>query len=195
MEKTDIIETVLKVIPDLDQSEAETLVEVADQRKAQAGAILLSQGDRGSELFLLLNGEFSVFYKARANLQSVAMHQTHFPGPGLLGEVNLILEAERTATVVSRTECDYLFFDKSSYDGIVLEHPRVAIKIVTKIASILQNRFENQRRTMYHNLIKDSSSPIVGVKRISHWLGYGGQISDTLSDRLFKDYDGENFNS
>jgi hypothetical protein len=48
---------------------------------------------------------------------------------------------------------------------------------------------------MYHNLIKDSSSPIVGVKRISHWLGYGGQISDTLSERLFKDYDGENFNS
>ena len=30
-------------------------------------------------------------------------------GPGLLGEVNLVLQASRTATVVSRTEADYLF--------------------------------------------------------------------------------------
>ena len=42
-------------------------VGIMEQRHAQAGTIMLSQGDSDSHLLLLLNGEFSVFYKCRVN--------------------------------------------------------------------------------------------------------------------------------
>ncbi len=195
MESAEIIEIVSQVIPDLETDEVATLVEIMEQRHAQAGTIMLSQGDSDSHLLLLLNGEFSVFYKCRVNLTTVAMNIGNFSGPGLLGEVNLVLQASRTATVVSRTEADYLFLDAEAYNRIIHEHPRIAIKIVTNIASLIQNRSERTRRTMYQNLIKESPNPSVGISRLGRWLGKWTRVSEDMSKRLFGSFEGENFNS
>ena len=109
MEKPEIVPIVQQVIEDLEPAEVDTLLAGMEQRHAEAGTIMLSQGDTGSELLLLLNGDFSIFYKARVNLTSVAMNIGNISGPALMGEVNLVLQASRTATVVSRSECDYLY--------------------------------------------------------------------------------------
>ena len=195
MEKSEIFSITKQVIADLENAEVETLVEMMEQRHAEAGTIMVSQGDTSNELLLLLNGDFSVFSKFRVNLTSVAMNTNNFSGPGLLGEVNLVLQATRTATVVSRSECDYLFLNMESYNKIVVEHPRIAIKLVTKIASIIHNRGDNMRRTMFQNLIKESPNPMIGIGRIGFWLGKWTRISDDMSRRLFSDFEGENFNS
>ena len=110
METADVVEIVAQVIPDLEPDEIQILVDIMNQRQAQAGTIMLS-GDTGRELLLLLNGEFSVFYKCRVNLATVAMNIGNFPGPGLLGEVNLVLQSTRTATVclaASATICIWM---------------------------------------------------------------------------------------
>ena len=195
MEKSEIVAIAQEVIADLETAEVETLVGIMEQRYAKAGTILLSQGDTGSDLLLLLNGDFSVFYKARVNLTSVAMNTGNFSAPTLLGEVNLVLQATRTATVVSRSECDYLYLDMDKYNKIVVDHPRIAIKLVTKIASIIHNRGDNMRRTMYQNLIKESPNPSIGISRLGRWMGKWTRISDDMSQRLFSDFEGENFNS
>ena len=195
MEKSEIVAIAQEVITDLETAEVETLVGIMEQRRAKAGTIMLSQGDTGSHLLLLLNGDFSVFYKARVNLTSVAMNTGNFSAPTLLGEVNLVLQATRTATVVSRSECDYLYLDMDNYNKIVVDHPRIAIKLVTKIASIIHNRGDNMRRTMYQNLIKESPNPSIGISRLGRWMGKWTRISDDMSQRLFKDFEGENFNS
>ena len=195
MEKSEIVAIAQEVIADLETPEVETLVGIMEQRHAKAGTILLSQGDTGSDLLLLLNGDFSVFYKARVNLTSVAMNTGNFSAPTLLGEVNLVLQATRTATVVSRSECDYLYLDMDNYNKIVADHPRIAIKLVTKIASIIHNRGDNMRRTMYQNLIKESPNPSIGISRLGRWMGKWTRISDDMSQRLFSDFEGENFNS
>jgi len=195
LEKSEIVAIAQEVIADLETAEVETLVGIMEQRYAKAGTILLSQGDTGSDLLLLLNGDFSVFYKARVNLTSVAMNTGNFSAPTLLGEVNLVLQATRTATVVSRSECDYLYLDMDKYNKIVVDHPRIAIKLVTKIASIIHNRGDNMRRTMYQNLIKESPNPSIGISRLGRWMGKWTRISDDMSQRLFSDFEGENFNS
>ena len=195
MEKSEIVSVAQQVIADLEPDEIETLVEIMEQRHAKPGTIMLSQGDTDSHLLLLLNGDFSVFYKARVNLTTVAMNTGNFSGPTLLGEVNLVLQATRTATVVSRSEIDYLYLDMDNYNKIVVDHPRIAIKLVTKIASIIHNRGDNMRRTMYQNLIKESPNPSIGISRLGRWMGKWTRISDDMSRRLFSDFEGENFNS
>ena len=195
MENSEIVTVAQQVIADLETAEVETLLGIMEQRHAKAGTIMLSQGDTDSHLLLLLNGDFSVFYKARVNLTTVAMNTGNFSGPTLLGEVNLVLQATRTATVVSRSEIDYLYLDMDNYNKIVVDHPRIAIKLVTKIASIIHNRGDNMRRTMYQNLIKESPNPSIGISRLGRWMGKWTRISDDMSRRLFSDFEGENFNS
>jgi CRP-like cAMP-binding protein len=103
LENSEIVTVAQQVIADLETAEVETLLGIMEQRHAKAGTIMLSQGDTDSHLLLLLNGDFSVFYKARVNLTTVAMNTGNFSGPTLLGEVNLVLQATRTATVVYRS--------------------------------------------------------------------------------------------
>ena len=63
IEKSEIVAIAQEVIADLETAEVETLVGIMEQRHAKAGTILLSQGDTGSHLLLLLNGDFSVFIR------------------------------------------------------------------------------------------------------------------------------------
>ena len=55
-----------------------------------------------------------------------------FLGSGLAGRSEFGTASFSTATVVSRTEADYLFLDAEAYNRIIHEHPRIAIKVVTK---------------------------------------------------------------
>jgi hypothetical protein len=88
-----------------------------------------------------------------------------------------------------------LFLDVEAYNKIIQDHPRIAIKIVTNIASMIQNRSERTRRTMYQNLIKESPNPSVGISRLGRWLGKWTRVSEDMSKRLFGSFEGENFNS
>ena len=66
-----------------------------EERQAAGGTILVSQGDTDRDLYLLLNGSYSAFYKIRVNLTAVATNVGNWPGPSLLGEVNLVLDNTR----------------------------------------------------------------------------------------------------
>jgi CRP-like cAMP-binding protein len=68
LEKPEIVQIVQQVIEDLESAEVETLLEVMEQRHAQAGTIMLSQGDTGSDLLLLLNGDFFSFIRLASTL-------------------------------------------------------------------------------------------------------------------------------
>ena len=188
-------EIVAKILPSLTAEEVDQFLTYLEFREAAIGSILVSQGETDRDLYLLLNGAYSVFSKFRVNLTSVAMNTANFPGPGLLGEVNLVLDSTRTATVVAREACAYLYLSKDAFDRMTAEAPQIGIMIVTTVASIIHGRSENTRRVMYTNLISESPSVPVGISRIGRWMGKWTRVSDDISTKLFGDFEGENFNS
>ena len=111
------------------------------------------------------------------------------PWPGLAGG------SESGSTGFTNRDRCYLFLDVEAYNKIIEDHPRIAVKIVTSIASLIQNRAERTRRTMYHNLIKESPNASVGISRLGRWLGKWTRVSEDMSKRLFGSFEGENFNS
>ena len=99
------------------------------------------KGMASNELLLLLNGDFSVFSKFH-NLTSVAMNTNNFLVLAI-GRSKFSTSGARiiNGRVVARMRP--LFLNMDSYNKIVVEHPRIAIKLVTKIASIIHNRGDN----------------------------------------------------
>lgn len=195
MEDAEKKEKIAKILPALSTQEIDDFLPFLEEKHAEGGTILVSQGDTDRDLYLLLNGSFSAFYKIRVNLTSVATNIGNFPGPGILGEVNLVLDNTRTATVVAREACDYLYLSKDTFDEISDKYPSVAIKILTASAAIINGRFESMRKNMYSSIIHDSPTVPVGITRLGRLLGNWTRVPEEISKKLFADFDGENFNS
>jgi CRP-like cAMP-binding protein len=195
MEEAEQKATINKILPKLNSEDIDNFLPLLEKRNAAAGTILVSQGDTDRDLYLLLNGSFSAFYKIRVNLTAVTTNIGNWPGPSLLGEVNLVLDNTRNATVVAREACDYLYLSKDSFDQISEKHPAIAIKILTESAAIINGRSESMRKTMYASIINDSPSVPVGITRLGRLLGNWTRVPDEVSKKLFVDFEGENFNS
>jgi CRP-like cAMP-binding protein len=195
MEEAEQKATINKILPKLSSEDIDNFLPLLEEKNAAAGTILVSQGDTDRDLYLLLNGSFSAFYKIRVNLTAVTTNIGNWPGPSLLGEVNLVLDNTRNATVVAREACDYLYLSKDSFDQISEKHPAIAIKILTESAAIINGRSESMRKTMYASIINDSPSVPVGITRLGRLLGNWTRVPDEVSKKLFVDFEGENFNS
>jgi cAMP-dependent protein kinase regulator len=92
-------------------------------RSYEQGDIIVTEGERGSSLFLIVAGEVKVFTKGTA--------EEHVPlaelGPGdFFGEVSLLTGKPRTATITASTPVTAIELDKQDVDRIAVDHPEVS---------------------------------------------------------------------
>jgi CRP-like cAMP-binding protein len=105
--------------------ERETLVEIVastELRSYDEGDIIVTEGEPGSSLFLIVGGTVKVFTRTDdgANLQLAEL------GPGdFFGEVSLLSGKPRTATITTRTKVTAIELDRTSVDRIAEDHPEV----------------------------------------------------------------------
>jgi cAMP-dependent protein kinase regulator len=88
----------------------------------EPGAILVTEGERGSSLLVLTSGSVRCFVKnpEGRNVQVRQLGEGEF-----FGEISLLSGGARTATVTAAAPCELLELDKATFDEIVRRHPRV----------------------------------------------------------------------
>jgi CRP-like cAMP-binding protein len=99
------------------RSEAELtrLAALSEAVDAEPGAILMDQGDVGTECFIVLEGEAGIFSSG---------HHVATIGPGsVVGEMALIGHKPRNATVQAQTPMRLLAFDIPSFKKLLDEMP------------------------------------------------------------------------
>ena len=105
--------------------EREALVEIVASTELRAydeGDIIVTEGEPGSSLFLIVGGTIKVFTRSDdgGNLQLAEL------GPGdFFGEVSLLSGKPRTATITVRTPVTAIELDRASVDRIAENHPEV----------------------------------------------------------------------
>lgn len=94
-----------------------------------AGRTLASQGELGREAMIVLKGSAVV----RRNGRKIAEL-----GEGdVIGEMSLITNAPRTATVVASTDMVILLLDPRDFSAVMEDHPAVASKVLHTVAQRL----------------------------------------------------------
>jgi cAMP-dependent protein kinase regulator len=91
-------------------------------RSYREGDIIVTEGEPGSSLFLIVSGEVKVFTRGERG--------EHLPlaelGPGdFFGEVSLLTGKPRTATITAKNQVTAIELHKESVDRIASEHPEV----------------------------------------------------------------------
>lgn len=103
----------------------EALVEVLTSTKVRSfdsGDIIVTEGESGSSLFLIVSGVVKVFTRTEAggNLPLAELGLGDF-----FGEVSLLTGKPRTATITAQTDATVIELDRESFESIVEHHPEV----------------------------------------------------------------------
>jgi CRP/FNR family transcriptional regulator, cyclic AMP receptor protein len=102
------------------------VAQIADELDLPAGKEMATEGDRGREFFVLLNGEAEVTKQgSRIN----TMKKGDF-----FGEIALVTKMPRTATVTATSDVDVLVISERDFDSLLKKTPEIGRSIAEALA-------------------------------------------------------------
>jgi CRP-like cAMP-binding protein len=152
----------------LGSRELGALAEVARAVRVRARKEVFHKGDRGAQLYVVARGS------VKALTTSADGNDVVFSimGPGeVFGEVALLSENERTATVVAVDACELLVLDRRDFLAFLKSYPHVAIQMLGMLAERLRRTSELIEDTQFLNL------PVRLAKKLGALAGrYGSPV-------------------
>jgi CRP-like cAMP-binding protein len=114
----------------LGQRDLEQVAQLADEIDLPAGKVLMREGDRGAEMFVIVSGEAKIERDGREIDRS---------GPGtVLGEMALLSETPRTATVTLTEPSRLLVLAHREFHSLLADVPAVRTCVMDELARRLQ---------------------------------------------------------
>ena len=108
------------------------LADIGKRRTYQADEIVVREGSTGTAMYIVLSG------RARVERDGSVIGQL---GAGdFFGELALIEEHPRSATVVASEETDCLLFPAWEFTALLEEHPEIAVPIMRELITRLHRR-------------------------------------------------------
>jgi CRP-like cAMP-binding protein len=90
------------------------------------GHVLVKEGDRGLEFFVIVGGQAKVSRRGR---------KVGELGPGdFFGELALLIDSERNATVTAATPMEAIVLSRREFDAALADAPRMTRKIMAGMA-------------------------------------------------------------
>ena len=119
----------LKGVPLFEQcskKDLQSIAQIADELDLRAGKVLITEGERGREFFVIVVGEVEVRRKGR---------KVATLGPGsFVGEMALLSKMPRTATVTAVTALDVLVITDRAFLQLLNTMPDLWLKVARALA-------------------------------------------------------------
>jgi len=113
------------------------------------GDIIFSEGDRGRTMLLILGGSVKIVKRSLESDQPVVI-ATRSPGE-LIGEMALVEESPRFATVIAETDCQVLEVTKKNFEKIISEQPSFATRVLESLSVKLRESDWSRIRNLEKN--------------------------------------------
>jgi len=110
----------------LSRKELVELARVSEDLEVPPGKVLCKEGDVGHEFFVIVDGEVEV----TRNGKRVATRG----GGEFFGEIALLEETRRTATVTAKTPLRFFVLARSDFRRLVNDNPNVERKVLRTLA-------------------------------------------------------------
>jgi CRP-like cAMP-binding protein len=103
---------------------------IAHETDFPAATAVVSEGDVGSEMFIVLEGEVDV---RRGGRKLATLRKGHF-----FGEIALITGSVRTATVTTGTPLTALVLSRNDFRKLLADSPALQFKLLQEVAERLE---------------------------------------------------------
>jgi len=139
--------SILKHVPlfaELANGELEIVAAQSRRKKYPKGSIIFHEGDHGDYLCVILSGRVKVSLLGASGQEAIVriLERLDF-----LGEIALIDDAPRSATVSALEATEVLEVAREPFLALVRQHPEIALKVMAQLARALR-RTDEQIRTL-----------------------------------------------
>ena len=130
-----------------DPKSMELLADICKPRRYKSGDEIIKEGNTGDEMFIVMSGGVEIFKRTRAgdNYTVVRLMAEHNV---FIGELALIDDDTRSATVVASCDSDFLVIQKKDFLALGNDHPNIGLPITRAIAKILSGRLRKTTQDM-----------------------------------------------
>ena len=133
----------------LSNEQLASIAAVLVKRRVRAGETIFAEGERSSSLYLLTSGSVgtSKRYGLAAGDGNGAARQkvlVHLTAPQFFGEMGLLSDLERSATISTDTDCEMLELRRADFERLAESDPVLGYQLVRNVAVVLAERL---RRT------------------------------------------------
>lgn len=101
-----------------------------DFQEIPAGQTLFKQGERGNFMYVLMSGTAEIIVRNR-------VMETAEAGT-IVGEMGIIDESARSATVVAKSDCKFLPIERERFLFLVQQKPEFAMHVIRVMADRLR---------------------------------------------------------
>jgi CRP-like cAMP-binding protein len=123
----------------------EAFVEVLEEKEFSEGCEIVTKGEAGDCAYLLFEGTVEVFDYTMAKEPYTRAVLNDKMNP-IFGEIALVAESPRLATVVARSKCKCWQIRHNRFVKFGNENPRAGLILLREVASILVGHLEKTNR-------------------------------------------------
>lgn len=119
----------------LSNDEIAAIEEHATIRRYRKNTVIIERDDDANSLYILLQGQAKIYVADDSGREVVLRQQ----GPGsVIGELALLAEISRTASVMTLEDCEFLVLAKHSFAQCLKLYPDIAFNLVRALARQVQ---------------------------------------------------------
>lgn len=99
------------------------------------GEMIFSEGDLGTEMFIIQEGSVEILKQFRGEEQELAdLGQGDF-----FGEMSILEDLPRTATARAKSDCKVLRINGTTFDSMLRKNPEIAVRMMRKLSRRLRD--------------------------------------------------------
>ena len=164
------------IFSDLAPADLEAIASHARVRTVPKNTIIMTEGDPGDSLYVILSGRVKVYLSDEHGREIVLNVQ----GPGeYLGELALMDAGTRSASVMTLEQSQFSIISKEDFQGCLSRNPAIALSLLQAMARRIRALTETVRNLALHDvyervsiLLRTMATTCGGELRIEHKLTY-----------------------
>ena len=110
------------------------------KKKYKKGDVIIEEGEYGDELFIIIKGKIDIVRKTLQNEKYIVSTLSSEMGGISVGELALIDNDKRSATVTAETDCECLVINRDNFVKFGNDNPAIGLNITRAIARQLSER-------------------------------------------------------
>jgi len=138
------------IFNNLDEQEAADILKITKEKKFPEGETIMQEGEEGDSMYIVADGDVEVsktitmkaeegnFTKGEKILKSFKAGDNV-----VFGEIAMIDRENRSASVVTTTDCILLEIKRGDLLDLIEKRPQMGIKILKRIAELLASRLRD----------------------------------------------------
>jgi len=133
----------IPLFSNIEPSKLKLLAFTSERVAYEPGQELFHQGDDGDAAYIIIGGEADIIIETESGPFTVAT----FKRNDIVGEIAILCDVPRTATVLVKDKLETLVISKELFYRLIMEFPQIAVEIMRELAQRLE-RMNTQLREL-----------------------------------------------